>query len=298
LVAVNGAAGPLDWEQALARAAGAARLLVLGETDVGKSSFILELLRRTGGRTAVIDLDPGQKMFGPPGTVGLAFAEGCAPPRLDRYIWVGTTSASAIGAIARGAARLVAAAEAEAVILNTAGFVRGLGLRLQLATIAAVRPTLIVAIGEDEGLDPILAGAGAVPALRIPASPHARRKTPAARAAIRQAAFAEALIGAQPRTFAALRLEPGQAMAFEASARPVCALADAGGEDMCIGLLLETQQGQVRVHCPPPPRPPAILRLGKIWAEPAAEGWKLLERLSPAWAAIIPRRAAASSSPS
>lgn len=295
---MNAADGALDWEQALARAAGAARLLVLGATDAGKSSFILELLRRSGGRAAVIDLDPGQKMFGPPGTVGLAFAEGGAPPRPDRYIWVGTTSASAIGAIARGAATLVAAAAAEAVILNTAGFVRGLGLRLQLATVAAARPTLILAIGEDEGLAPILAGASAVPALRIPASPHARRKTPAARAAVRQAAFAEALIGAQTRTFADLRLEPGDALAFEASARPVCALADSDGEDMAIGVLLGTEEGHVRVHSPRPPRPPAFLRLGKIWAEPAADGWKLLERLSPAWAAIIPRRAAASSSPS
>jgi hypothetical protein len=33
----------------------------------------------------------------------------------------------------------------------------------------------------------------------------------------------------------------------------------------------------------PPPRPPAAVMLGRIWAEPTPDGWRLLEPLAPSW---------------
>ena len=50
---------------------------------------------------------------------------------------------------------------------------------------------------------------------------------------------------------------------------------------MCIGVL----RGAGEVEAPPPPRPVATVRLGKMWAEPREGGWRLLEKLEPAWSA-------------
>ncbi len=61
----------------------------------------------------------------------------------------------------------------------------------------------------------------------------------------------------------------------------MCALADE--EDMSIGILLAADAAGARLFAPLPPRPPLRIRLGKMWAAPAAGEWKLIEALSPAW---------------
>ncbi|HWH22870.1 MAG TPA: Clp1/GlmU family protein, partial [Allosphingosinicella sp.] len=131
-------------------------MLVIGPTDAGKSSFILaatEAAAAAGNPLRLIDLDPGQKMLGPPGSVSLGST---LPLRLDKFLFVGTTSASAFSAITKGATEL--ARFGEPFIANTSGFVRGLGARLQSWTIAALDADLVIAIGDRTGLGPIVEG--------------------------------------------------------------------------------------------------------------------------------------------
>jgi polynucleotide 5'-hydroxyl-kinase GRC3/NOL9 len=255
---------PPDWEAALARAEAASRVVVLGPTDAGKSSFIRALLARRPG-WPLVDLDPGQKMVGWPGTTSLGRLG--AEPGLDRFVWLGST---AVG----GFNRLVAAGAALAgegpFVANTSGYVRGPGARLQAMTVAALRPDLVVAIAPP----PEIAG---LADLAIERSSRARRKSPAARRAVRQAAFERALAGAVELALPG-RFDPSPPAPFESTARPVCCLADAAGEDMVLGLLL----GE-RLLAVPPPRPPAKVRLGSMWGERADDGWTLLEGLKPAW---------------
>ena len=270
-----------QWREALSLAAGKRRIVVLGATDAGKSTFIRLFVRQADRPVALIDLDPGQKMIGPPGTASL----GCLDPdRLEKFIFLGSTSASNIGAIARaGAAFAAAAGEERAFIVNTSGFVLGLGARLQGLTVRSIAPDLVVGIGPEASV--LLASAEGVERFQLERSPAARRKSPAARAAIRQAAFEQALSGA-----GALQLDdvpfwpasPAHAEAPAADALPVCALADKDGTDMCIGVLEPTGI----VHAPPPPQAPALIRLGKMWAAAGpAGGWRLLEKLKPSWTA-------------
>jgi polynucleotide 5'-hydroxyl-kinase GRC3/NOL9 len=264
------------WRQTLNIAAERRRVLVVGPTDAGKSTFIRSLIRDK--ERALIDLDPGQKMIGPPGTASLGTLD---PGRLGRMIFLGTTSASALGAIARASAELAASADG-AFVVNTAGFVRGLGLRLQALTAAALAPDLIVEIGGDAAAPPIVALEGAA-LIRLDRSSAATRKSPAARAAIRQAAFEKAMRGATQLALPGLSLHPG-APAISQATYPVCSLADAGGEDMVIAVLHDVQDGLATVHAPPLARAAAKLRLGKMWAAPEGSGgWTLLEKLSPAW---------------
>jgi hypothetical protein len=62
--------------------------------------------------------------------------------------------------------------------------------------------------------------------------------------------------------------------------RPVCALADATGEDRALAILESADPLRVFTSAT---GPVARLRLGRMWAQPSPAGWKLLEKLTPAW---------------
>ena len=169
---------------------------------------------------------------------------------------------------------MLASAAEGPLAINTSGYVAGPGARMQEMTLAAAAPDLVVAIAA-EALGPVLSRFPA--AIRLERSPFAQRKSPARRMAVRQAAFAQALAGAREMPIGAA-FEPAPPRPFEGPERPVCALADAAGADMEVGVLLG---GAVFVR--PPERPVAAVRLGKMWAAPSQGGCRLLERLAPAW---------------
>ena len=266
---------PEDWSAALAKGGGFSRILVLGATDMGKTRLIGELMARRSA-LRLIDLDPGQKMVGPPGTASLGRIG-----ELERFIFLGSTSASNLGGIARAAAALVAGPGGPFVV-NTAGFVAGLGARLQAITAKAIAPDIVIEIGSDPASDPILQPVLEVPLIRLKRSPAARRKTPSVRAATRQAAFDEALAGAAVLPISA-PFHPSAPAFPPGPARPVCALADEEGADMCLGILTGVHEDRALLEAPPPLRPVRLIRLGKMWAESGAGGWKLLDKLSPSW---------------
>jgi hypothetical protein len=209
-------------------------------------------------------------MVGPPGTAS-AGRFGSAPA--ERFVFLGSTAVGSFRDLAAAGVRLASGLPGPFAV-NTPGYVRGSGARLQAMLLGAVRPDLVVIVGDAPSLDPLLE---TWPAIRIARSARARRKSHASRGAVRQAAFAGALRGAlhqaAPEHGGALA-----AAAFEGTARPVCALADAAGEDMVLGVLVAPKV----IYAPPPPRHAARLRVGRMWAEPEADGWRLLERLVPA----------------
>jgi len=255
------------------------RIVVIGPTDVGKSSFIRALIERAP-RT-LIDLDPGQKMVGPPGTVSAGVvAEPGETERCTRLVFVGSTSALVISRIVAGAARLVTAAP---FVANTSGFVAGLGARLQAASIAALSADCVVAIGFESAGPPLPKGWSGRLHL-LPRSPLARRKSPALRRRIRQEAFARHLGDTILRLpTGPLLLEPAGPASFDGPDRPICSIADAAGTDMALAVLISVDEDAVPVRTAPLPADPARLRLGSLWATPSEETWRLRARLSPAW---------------
>ena len=273
---------PPAWREAIIEASARRRVVVLGATDTGKSTFIRAFLASVGRSTTLIDLDPGQKMIGPPGTVALGRLE---PAIVERFIFIGSTSSSGISAIARAAAELARSADRSApFIANTSGFVTGLGARLQAATVAALKPDLIVEIGTAPDAPPLVPGMSAdIPLLRLERSPTARRKSPAARARLRQKALEHALRGARMLTLPRLPFDPAPPAAMEGAARPICALTDKTGIDRSYGIFEAVEDGCLRVRAVDPEQPIERIRLGRMWAEPAEGGWRLLETLSPSW---------------
>ena len=274
---------PPTWSTTIAAIARgeATRLVVIGATDVGKSSFVraaLSAASEGGAPLSLLDLDPGQKMIGPPGTVGLAHQR-----TIERLAFIGSTSAGELTKIAQAAAVLARTAK-HGFIANTAGFVRGLGAKLQSITIEALRPDLIVAIGSEEELSAIVDVHPTIAVVWLERSPLARRKSPSERDRVRQAAFAASLARSEalvlPTT--TLTFAPAHPSSWQGESRPICALASADGEALSVGILQEVANEAVVIAERPTSLPVAI-QLGKMWAEPTPRGWRLLEQLSPSW---------------
>jgi polynucleotide 5'-hydroxyl-kinase GRC3/NOL9 len=157
------------WEElGLKRLSGI--LMVVGASDVGKSTFARYLFRRlckSSAGVAYLDGDPGQSILGPPTTMTVALArdgDETFPP--SGPIWrgfVGSVSpAGHMLPVLTVAARLIQEARkagAQVIIYDTTGLVdpsRG-GIALKLAKIDLLRPSALVTIQRERELEPLLA---------------------------------------------------------------------------------------------------------------------------------------------
>jgi polynucleotide 5'-hydroxyl-kinase GRC3/NOL9 len=118
----------------------AAMVLLLGETDTGKTFFSTYCVNRllAAGRTVgILDCDTGQSVIGPPATIGFAvlerptvFLNEAAPQAL--YFTGSYSPASNFLEFGAGLARVLRQAQvrADIVLVNTPGWVQGDGGRL------------------------------------------------------------------------------------------------------------------------------------------------------------------------
>ncbi len=145
-------------------------LMVVGASDVGKSTFARYLFRRLAkiaGPVAYLDGDPGQSTLGPPSTMTLALN----PDGDDAFPPTGVVCRGFVGSVSPAghmlpvltvAARLAEAARnagAKATVYDTTGLVdptRG-GITLKLAKIDLLRPSVLFAIHREQELEPLLA---------------------------------------------------------------------------------------------------------------------------------------------
>jgi polynucleotide 5'-hydroxyl-kinase GRC3/NOL9 len=172
-------------------------ILVLGGSDRGKSSycrFLAAELLAAGHRVAIVDADLGQKDVGPPATVALGYVTGTAERWTtipEAFYFVGSTSpVGRMLPLIIGTTRLVSAADAAFVIVDTSGYIEGAGRVLKGYKIDAVRPDLIVAIEKGRELESILRSHASYRTIRIHPSRKARPTDRWERDLIRQKAFA------------------------------------------------------------------------------------------------------------
>jgi polynucleotide 5'-kinase involved in rRNA processing len=196
---------PSPWEELdLSEISGT--LMIVGSSDVGKSTFSRYLFKRLCTiypRVAYLDGDPGQAILGPPSTMTLAMTDNrddTFPPRGRRWrTFVG--SVSPVGnmlAVLTCAARLLEAARkagAQVVIYDTTGLVepaRG-GIHLKLAKIDLLRPKVLFALQRDQELQTLvlpLRRRRHILVLEFSPSPAAQRRDISVRKAHRAAQFA------------------------------------------------------------------------------------------------------------
>lgn len=173
------------------------RVMLVGGTDSGKTTlltFLANGLAERGFKVAIVDSDVGQKGILPPATVSFAFVEGpfSSPSELRGYAhyFIGTTTPGQyIGEMVVGVKRLadIASERADVVLIDTTGFITGIGAELKRLKAELVRPDIIVLLeraGEMGYLRKLLAPYGDVITLRI--SPAARKHSPQERREVRR----------------------------------------------------------------------------------------------------------------
>lgn len=167
---------PEAWEQAITDLVRRPprRILILGATDRGKSTFCALLRRRllaAGRSTALVDADIGQKDLGPPATVTLGLAAPGAIPAegLAAHYFVGAVSPPGhLLPIVIGTQRLAEAAEGRVTLVDTPGMVRGVGRILLQFLLESLRPEVVVALEKNHEAGAALAGAQATRRYRLP----------------------------------------------------------------------------------------------------------------------------------
>ena len=185
--------------------------LLVGPTDRGKTTFTTlaaRILASEGGRVAVIDSDIGQSEIGPPGTVGVAWANAATERLSDlkpaAQFFVGAFAPPAVALeLVTATVQAVHWAKtngAQRLVIDTTGFVTGAAARrLKSAKAQAVSPSLLLGFGDT--ITPLLttmaaaSGAKTVLCLETPAA--VGRKPTALRTTRRLTRLSKALDGAR-----------------------------------------------------------------------------------------------------
>ncbi len=141
---------------------GKMKVMVLGGVDSGKTglvTFLANFLLQCNKKVAVIDADTGQSSIGPPTLISLGFVNEpitqLSQVELFDAFFVGSTSPS--GVFERsivGVLNLLSKAfsmEADAVIIDTTGWVTDRGRELKLVKILAVKPDYLVLVEKEFG---------------------------------------------------------------------------------------------------------------------------------------------------
>lgn len=196
---------PPAWEPARQAAREGGTLLVLGGSDLGKSTLAAILASaavEAGRATAVVDSDVGQSSFGPPACVSLARVRKplgslseLTPEALD---FVGATSpvGHLLGFLSSVEAMVDAArlGGAETVVVDTTGLIAGpIARALKGQKIRRLDPDALVALQAEEEIEHLLAPyrARSRPrVLRLRPSRSARPRSREQRAEHRRRAFA------------------------------------------------------------------------------------------------------------
>jgi polynucleotide 5'-hydroxyl-kinase GRC3/NOL9 len=258
------------------------KVLVLGEVDRGKSTychFLSQRLLTAGLRVAVVDADVGQKDIGPPASITLGYP---APGRpLTAVTLAATYFVGAVSPVGHllpmvvGTRQLVDAARGVCVIVNTTGFVHGVGRVLKGYKIEALQPDVIVALAQGAELQPLLRAYRHVRTLRLPASARATVKTPEQRRAARERAFCHYFQHATEVTLPLKHLIVQRHNAPGAlPSQLLCGLADRRNRGLGLAIIKDvTAHGHVTLLTPVPGNRIRILQCGDLCLSP--DGYEL-----------------------
>ena len=163
-----------DWERLAQRVVQPQQIvLVIGTTDVGKSTFCRFLVERgatSGLKVGFVDADVGQSQIGPPTTIGLKVFTPNVPVESveqidgepDALYFVGWNSPERhlLQCVAGTRLMVDAALEADAgfIVIDTTGYIEGdTAVVLKQHKIELVKPTHLICIHRSRELDTIVA---------------------------------------------------------------------------------------------------------------------------------------------
>jgi len=243
-------------------------VLLLGACDTGKTTLLEALLKtgEGGPPIAVVDCDVGQSRLGPPTTVGW----GLVTPPFPGWPRIAVRGIAFTGAVSPegnletfldAVSRMVHAARQAAprLIVDTTGLVNGeLGQAVKTRKVALIKPALILALEQDQELEPILAACSSIPMTRLRPSPQVIRRSLSQRDAYRDRRFARYFANAMTHAvplaqFRLTGLGPdwptGDVEGSPAAlVDRVVGLRNAAGEDLAVGLVREMDPATPRLR--------------------------------------------------
>ncbi len=284
---------PDQWLALVERLPSRGRIIVIGPTDSGKTTFawwLAEELSAEGG-VVLVDADVGQSRIGPPACVGwLQYGADRGEFEFVGHVSPAPRPASALAATVRMALRGQRLARPRWIVVDTTGYVDGPGaLRLKTAKIQLLAPATVIAVGHGARLDHLRwpwRGRSDVRWLKLEPAEACVQKTWEQRARWRQELFAQWLADGREWEFEldhlALHHVP-QASAIDkmrAEGRldgTLVGLDDENGIGLCLGLLrdMDLAASRVWVWAPEQARDARGLRLGAIRLRP--DGSPILE---------------------
>ncbi|MHA1237635.1 MAG: Clp1/GlmU family protein [Candidatus Odinarchaeia archaeon] len=143
------------------------KVIVIGETDAGKSTLIAKLATYTsnlGYKTSVIDMDIGQSSIGPPTTIGLGKVSG----KIDKLDEIKPDALYFIGSISPqrhllrclvGLNKLleIAKKESDIIFFDTTGWVHGgAATAYKTAKIDLIQPDIIITLERENEVEHII----------------------------------------------------------------------------------------------------------------------------------------------
>ena len=153
-------AEPQPWREAALRFASINSVMALGAQNAGKSTLCRYLANASTQKVALLDLDCGQPLSGPPGFVSLRLLDGpflaetAADGNFERRIYLGATTPSDAPDAYVAAAALLKAHWAShlsdtKLIVNACGWVTGLGAEITAGLISTIAPDACCVCGDD-----------------------------------------------------------------------------------------------------------------------------------------------------
>ncbi len=267
-----------SWEAAIARAADARVLLVIGETDTGKTSFttfLADALLDRGLSVGVVDADLGQSDIGPPTTVGLGrlrrSGEQLADAEVVGLYFVGSTSPQGHLLPTVLGTRLMAQKALrcgfDRVIVDTSGLVQGeMGRLLKQHKIDLVEPDVVLCLQRNGECEHILRAyeTGSRPAVvRLASSGGTRRRSQEERRQHREKSLQTYLAAARPITLDLTRVVLRQPALYVGQPLPPRQVEDLAAilDDMV--LWAERRGSELVLVTPDPLKEPQVRQIQK-----------------------------------
>jgi polynucleotide 5'-hydroxyl-kinase GRC3/NOL9 len=208
-IEIEGSTIPESWRAAaeVMEEMNQGKVMVIGMTDVGKSTLCAYLVNRLllrGLRLDIVDGDIGQSDIGPPTTVGASVPTTSVSSLLDlkadAIIFVGHTSPRQVQSKISGALKRLSDRRKDTLtIINTDGWVIDSdAISYKIRLINETKPDLVVALASESELQPILSGSR-VQSVNVKTAKQVLTRSQSDRREIRRASYARFLEGARIR---------------------------------------------------------------------------------------------------
>ena len=267
LLEIEGSTIPSSWNEATEALLDMkeGRVMVIGDTDVGKSTlcvYLVNSLIERGVNVRVVDADIGQADLGPPTTIGSAtpsmFITSLSDLTLASLLFIGHTSPNRVESkLINGIQRLSTNSENALTIVNTDGWVlEPEAIFYKTGLIASLKPDLVLGLERGNELHPILSSSRAN-SMRISTAKQVLARSRSNRRDIRAAGFLRFLGAGRVRSISledmSLSIPTGFPTPLGPRARElrdlIVGFLGENGYLIQIGIFQGIEDAAVRVYC-------------------------------------------------